>query len=38
VYRIDPSTKKVTTIMVGSPLRAVAVDEAAGTLWVLVAE
>jgi class 3 adenylate cyclase/streptogramin lyase len=36
VYRIDPLTKETTTIHVGGHLTAMAVDEAAGTLWITV--
>jgi hypothetical protein len=36
VYRIDPLTSKTEKIHVGGHLTAIAVDEAAGTLWITV--
>jgi DNA-binding beta-propeller fold protein YncE len=36
VYKIDPLTKRTTTIHVGGHLTAIAVDEDTGTLWLTV--
>ena len=36
LWRIDPATRETTTFDIGASLAALAIDEGAGTLWLLV--
>ena len=38
ISRIDPISRRVETILIGSPVAAIAVDESTDSIWIVIAE